>query len=234
MGSGGMPEEIQLDSLLDLYSNLNAKVEGLVKEQSGRLSIPSIPTVRKICPEEEFQLFEPAELKSLREAKLCLEEQVEVLREELKSVSERMEKLERMRRNDLEDVARLSSLASWLKRCLRSVAIDGNLLSLKPFSLMADAPVDDSKFLEVMRMIIDAKFHSSPAKENIDAIVNECRQTAVPAAAEEELSVSPRCKQVKSRNEKPPPLVLKSSELREKIQQARLIVQGRPILLSRN
>lgn len=230
----------ELDSLLDLFTDLNSKVETLVKDKSELSSIPSIPSVRKICPEEgTFTLFQPQECLEIHAKADRMEKEIESLETELSLVREKLLKFDKRHLSDQDDIRRLSSLATSLKKALRLVAIDGDLLALKPFSLMADSPVEDSKFIQVMRLIIESRINSqSPPlitpNGNFSVSDTETTMEALPISPSSSRYKDSSKPQVNVYRKKSPVLVLQSSELREKIQQARMIVQGRPILLARN
>lgn len=221
-----------LDSLLNLFTDLNTQVESLVRERSSS-SIPSIPSVRKICPEDGlFTLFQPRDCAEIHAKAERLEKEVELMTSELNVAKQKVEQLERIRKTDSDDIARLSALATWLKRSLRAVAIEGDLLALKPFSLMAETPVEDCKFIQVMRLIIDARSEGAPIPPLPSLAAAAC--PPVEALQCPSSPVQNRENRSLKKKQPPPPLVLQSSELREKIQQARMIVKGRPILVSRN
>ena len=226
-----------LDSLLNLFTDLNTQVESLVRERSSS-SIPSIPSVRNICPEDGlFTLFQPRDCAEIHAKAERLEREVESVTSELNVMRQKVEQLERFRKTDSDDIARLSALATWLRRSLRAVAIEGDLLALKPFSLMAETPVEDCKFIQVMRLIIDARSEEGAPVPCIPPNPSIAAVAACPPVEDLPFSASPvqnRENRSSKKKQPPPPLVLQSSELREKIQQARMIVKGRPILVARN
>ena len=130
-------------------------------------------------------------------------EQFRILEQENSTLNNRISALQ-------DDVDRLSNMVGNLKNILHQVANEGDLSRLKPFSILMDAK--DAQFLEVMILLIQKRYciqlpRITPAVE--PKILNE-----VPSKTDD----------TSKRPVVIPPLLLKSSELREKIKKAKLIV----------
>ena len=240
-----MASRQQLDSLYGLFTDLNQQVEKLTTNGRGRLEIssivsgeiPSIPSIRF----DDSLTCRVDEISQLKERVSQLErsgrEQASLLAVRDAELATRVAELEACRKQIaslMADSTRLSAMVNSMRAKLQTVAMEGDVRPLMEFSPMSESGIDPNRFVEVMTMMILNRGGGAPPPfpAILPTNMHPLPQHSVSAISVEELPNTPvSTRQIENIPPPPPhrpaiPLVLKSAELREKIQQARMIVEG--------